>query len=509
MDSAAGSVTGIREQLEAIYREHRPEKIADVDGLLAEWAGKEAQLLAEVQAKYLPFTGHKPFSGPVSAQMNAEAADAKLHRDADEAAEGLRRRVERERRRALRPVREDDPPLRPVEKLFALFDVNNDGLLDKDEYKEYLKGIGAWGSNPSYTEEHWDERWPGECEDMLSTPAGIRLRSFEEILYIKFRAGKADEDLERCKTRRSGTPVYRLSREGLEFRGLELEPEPEPRWGWDSDTDSEPDSTPTGRMRGDLQSFDAAPPPPRGAADAPRPRKKLDVSGRGYTALRGEPPPAAKGAAVCARMAAMDRAQGLRSSMARDEVERVHRHIESKNGEIGAAVRARDAEQFGEWDKGYRWKDERSGRQKGSPRQEENKRRPEELPMEVSGLVGRAAVANGVYRPLPPNTLDEYSRRVVGQRRRAAYAQAVEGKGCRLVHDDTPGRTPAWVIELPPGEGAGKAYAYVEDRAFLPSDAKATWEVWECSVDAPPEEGEWCSRSDFRVAKVEAAPLSR
>ena len=43
----------VRHQLVAIYSEHNPAKLGDVDGLVAEWAGQEELLLAKVQAKYL------------------------------------------------------------------------------------------------------------------------------------------------------------------------------------------------------------------------------------------------------------------------------------------------------------------------------------------------------------------------------------------------------------------------------------------------------------------------
>ena len=43
----------VRRQLLAIYSEHNPAKLGDVDGLVAEWAGQEELLLAKVQAKYL------------------------------------------------------------------------------------------------------------------------------------------------------------------------------------------------------------------------------------------------------------------------------------------------------------------------------------------------------------------------------------------------------------------------------------------------------------------------
>ena len=42
-----------RQALIALYTTHNPKKIADVDALLAEWAGDEPELLRNAQAKYL------------------------------------------------------------------------------------------------------------------------------------------------------------------------------------------------------------------------------------------------------------------------------------------------------------------------------------------------------------------------------------------------------------------------------------------------------------------------
>jgi hypothetical protein len=42
-----------RAQLEAIYREHNPRKLHDIDSLLQEWSGREDALLAALGTKYL------------------------------------------------------------------------------------------------------------------------------------------------------------------------------------------------------------------------------------------------------------------------------------------------------------------------------------------------------------------------------------------------------------------------------------------------------------------------
>jgi hypothetical protein len=41
-----------RDAMTKIYKQHNPRKLADIDGLLVEWAGDEAELLANIHTKY-------------------------------------------------------------------------------------------------------------------------------------------------------------------------------------------------------------------------------------------------------------------------------------------------------------------------------------------------------------------------------------------------------------------------------------------------------------------------
>ena len=86
----------------------------------------------------------------------------------------------------------------PVEQLFAMLDTDGDGKLSQQEYKAYLRGIGAWGTG-SYTDAKWAEKWPMECKGMESTTDGISREGFEGILYGKYRVGKAQSDLDKCR----------------------------------------------------------------------------------------------------------------------------------------------------------------------------------------------------------------------------------------------------------------------------------------------------------------------
>ena len=54
MAEAAPPEAAIRTQILTIYEQHNPRKVADIDALLAEWAGEEGMLLQQIKAKYRP-----------------------------------------------------------------------------------------------------------------------------------------------------------------------------------------------------------------------------------------------------------------------------------------------------------------------------------------------------------------------------------------------------------------------------------------------------------------------
>eukprot|EP01044_Picomonas_judraskeda_P000688 COSAG03_NODE_32_length_18233_cov_11.266847_18_plen_1227_part_00 len=83
-----------------------------------------------------------------------------------------------------------------VREIFAMFDIDEDGKLSKDEYKSHLKAAGRWRS---YTEAEWNERWPEICKYLDCTTDGVTRQAFETTLYGKDRLGKAQAELERCK----------------------------------------------------------------------------------------------------------------------------------------------------------------------------------------------------------------------------------------------------------------------------------------------------------------------
>jgi hypothetical protein len=94
-----------------------------------------------------------------------------------------------------------------MEQLFQIvqvtFDANHDEVMDAEEMKLYLVAVGAWGSEPVYTDEKWPRAWPGICSLMEADGAqgkmpdgaqGLPLSSFK-LYHEKYRRGKLAHDL--------------------------------------------------------------------------------------------------------------------------------------------------------------------------------------------------------------------------------------------------------------------------------------------------------------------------
>jgi hypothetical protein len=94
-----------------------------------------------------------------------------------------------------------------MEQLFQIvqstFDANHDEVMDAEEMKLYLVAVGAWGSEPVYTDEKWPRAWPGICSlmevdgaqgKMVDGAQGLPLSSFK-MYHEKYRRGKLAHDL--------------------------------------------------------------------------------------------------------------------------------------------------------------------------------------------------------------------------------------------------------------------------------------------------------------------------
>jgi len=87
-------------------------------------------------------------------------------------------------------------------QIFDKFDVDEDGHLNKTEFKEYLKGTGRFGLPPAdperretYTEAGYDKAWLDDCESMGCNPdRGVSWKQFDEILYGTHRFGESKVD---------------------------------------------------------------------------------------------------------------------------------------------------------------------------------------------------------------------------------------------------------------------------------------------------------------------------
>ena len=80
-----------------------------------------------------------------------------------------------------------------IEKIFDTYK-GPSGSLAKEEYRAFLGGIGLWGKYDFYTDDGWENRWPEECSNILTTAdKGADLPALE-YLYTKFRAKALDSD---------------------------------------------------------------------------------------------------------------------------------------------------------------------------------------------------------------------------------------------------------------------------------------------------------------------------
>lgn len=100
-----------------------------------------------------------------------------------------------------RDARQRAVELPSIRKMFALLDVDNDGVLSKDEYIVYLQALGLWGNGP-YTDQDYDELgWADECEQVqCAVDEGITQEAFAKFYKncVDYRLGMASEDLNDC-----------------------------------------------------------------------------------------------------------------------------------------------------------------------------------------------------------------------------------------------------------------------------------------------------------------------
>ena len=90
--------SAIRVRMRRIYRQHRPEKLGDIDELLVEWAGEEQQLLESIVEKYGAGPDRSPVKGlKVLERAQKKFAGARAKRKKETPAEKVRRAAQRVR----------------------------------------------------------------------------------------------------------------------------------------------------------------------------------------------------------------------------------------------------------------------------------------------------------------------------------------------------------------------------------------------------------------------------
>ena len=88
-----------------------------------------------------------------------------------------------------------------VTQIFAMFDADCDGKLNKEEYRAYLEGIKCWGTK-TCTDEGYDATgWAEQCAQLeCRADEGITAEAFRSILYEQTNRGsKLQADLDSCK----------------------------------------------------------------------------------------------------------------------------------------------------------------------------------------------------------------------------------------------------------------------------------------------------------------------
>ena len=98
--------------------------------------------------------------------------------DGDEQPQGRRRELER-RTPSPPPSMADasdagrNSPDEQCAWLFHRFDADGDGMLNRVEYKEFLKSIDVWGRSDAYSDVYWGWTWRRICEQLQSAPKGL------------------------------------------------------------------------------------------------------------------------------------------------------------------------------------------------------------------------------------------------------------------------------------------------------------------------------------------------
>ena len=132
--------------------------------------------------------------------------------------------------------------------------------------------------------------------------------------------------------------------------------------------------------------------------------------------------------------------------------------------------------------------------------------------IEVVGLVGRAAVANGIYSDTGQLVNGRPKYQQTTWLSTGTWQHRINGP-CQLVYDEGAGGVGIWIVTAP--NDPGRAFAWIEDDAATPDAVQGGWLVWYCDEDTRIEDGVWLELgkvywpTPFRVARAEAGPDER
>ena len=99
-----------------------------------------------------------------------------------------------------------------IADIFGICDTSGSGVLDQDEYRVYLQGIGAWGTPPR-VDEKFDAQWIVECTQMsCDHEVGITWEAFEGHIYGQYRADLSTDGTLQIEQHLAGVKaVYRAN----------------------------------------------------------------------------------------------------------------------------------------------------------------------------------------------------------------------------------------------------------------------------------------------------------
>jgi hypothetical protein len=105
------------------------------------------------------------------------------------------------------PPRESERGTQQLFDKLQSFDVNHNGFIDSEEFKKYLQAVGAWNTEPAFTDERWDSSFPAMCRLLgaIDLKQGMSLAEFTRY-HETYRRGQVEEDFDKLVTADENSP---------------------------------------------------------------------------------------------------------------------------------------------------------------------------------------------------------------------------------------------------------------------------------------------------------------